>query len=402
MKSTSRRVLAVLGLLVLVALPLQAAWASATVLYDGSVTNSLPGNQAFDFIAFPSGATQTWAGGATTLDTSSANNISAGYFTDETGAYGSGVLPVLNRTTGFSVQFTAQVITETHANNHRAGFSIIVLSDDQLGIELGFWTNEIWAQNGPPNLFTHGEGVSYNTTTGLTQYTLEMSGSTYTLKAAGNTILTGAVRDYTSFSGFPDVYETPNFIFLGDDTTSARASVRIAAVSVTTNTGGGTATFTPSATVTASPTASNTPAATATPTASNTATATHTATSTATNTLTPSATGTATAAATATPTFTPTASSTSTATATRTTTHTATHTLTPSATRTLTPTATTPPPTSTFTRTATPVSTATASATLTRTSTPTINPSATATRSPTATPTPLMSLWRVYLPNISQ
>lgn len=380
MASISRRVLAGLGLLVLVAWPLQAAFASTTILYDGSITNSLPGNQAFDFIQFPSEATQTWAGGATTLDTSSTNGISAGYFSDASGAYGSGAVPVLDRTVGFSVQFTAQVITETHSSNNRAGFSIIVLSSDKLGVELGFWTNEIWAQNGPPSLFTHGEGAAYNTTAALTPYTLEMSGSTYTLKANGSTILTGAVRDYTSFSGFPDVYETPNFIFLGDDTTSARASVRISAVSVTTNTGGGsTATHTPSATATLT----NTPTATNPP-------PTSTFTSSPTHTVTPSSTATATASATLT------------------------HT--PSVTRTFTPTATNPPPTSTLTssptRTVTPSSTATAtktptvtaasSATFTRTPTSTPNASATATRTPTFTPTQFMIGWQVYLPLVSK
>jgi hypothetical protein len=347
---TARRMLVILALAILVAWPLQAALANTIVLYDGSITNSLPSNQAFDFIQFPSGATQTWVGGATTLNTASTsdNGISAGYFTDATGSYGSGVLPVLDRTTGFSVQFTAQVITETHANNNRAGFSIIVLGSDKLGIELGFWTNEIWAQNGPPSLFTHGEGVAYNTTAALTTYTLEMSGNAYTLKAAGNTILTGAVRDYTSFSGFPDVYEIPNFIFLGDDTGSARASVRISAVSVTTNTGGGnTATFTSSPTRTASSTATATNTATATPTSTPTATPVLP-----TNTLTPSATRTATG--TATPTS--------------------------------TPTATLVLSTSTFT----PSPTRTATGTATRTATP------------TATPTQVVGSWRVYLPLISK
>ena len=29
------------------------------------------------------------------------------------------------------------------------------------------------------------------------------------------------VRDYTAFSGFPNPYSSTNFLFLGDDTTSA-------------------------------------------------------------------------------------------------------------------------------------------------------------------------------------
>jgi hypothetical protein len=129
--------------------------------------------------------------------------------------------------------FAAQVLTETHADNDRAGFSLIVLSSDLQGIELGFWTNRVWAQEGgpEPDLFTQAEGVSFAVTNPVT-YTLAITSGGYTLAADLVPILSGPLRDYTAFSGFPDVYETPNFIFLGDDTTSARASVRFAYVAV--------------------------------------------------------------------------------------------------------------------------------------------------------------------------
>ena len=39
--------------------------------------------------------------------------------------------------------------------------------------------------------------------------------------------LQGGVRDYTSFTGPIDPYETPNFLFIGDDTTSARGAYRL-------------------------------------------------------------------------------------------------------------------------------------------------------------------------------
>ena len=41
-----------------------------------------------------------------------------------------------------------KLLSETHSTNDRAGLSLIVLSSDLRGIELGFWTNEIWAQSG--------------------------------------------------------------------------------------------------------------------------------------------------------------------------------------------------------------------------------------------------------------
>jgi hypothetical protein len=136
------------------------------------------------------------------------------------------------------MRFTAQVITETHANNNRAGFSVIALSSDKQGLELGFWTNRIWVQNGGtvPTLFTQGEGVPFDTTAGLIPYELRVWGNAYSLTISNTEILSGSLRDYTAFTGTLDVYETPNFIFFGDDTTSAQATVKLSHISVITNT----------------------------------------------------------------------------------------------------------------------------------------------------------------------
>jgi hypothetical protein len=127
------------------------------------------------------------------------------------------------------------VQNESHTNNNRAGFSIIVLSDDNKGIELAFWKNEIWVQNDDTTggLFKHGEGTIFATTTGFINYQVIVVNDTYTLIADNKPILTGPLRDYSKFDGFPDPYETPNFLFLGDDTTSAQARIRLSFVSVT-------------------------------------------------------------------------------------------------------------------------------------------------------------------------
>jgi hypothetical protein len=45
-------------------------------------------------------------------------------------------------------------------------------------------------------------------------------------------ILSGPIRDYTAFNGFPNPYRTPNFCFLGDDSSSAGAMVNIADVTL--------------------------------------------------------------------------------------------------------------------------------------------------------------------------
>jgi hypothetical protein len=207
--------------------------AAQVVLYDGS-QNTLPGAQGWTSVVIPP-ATQTVSGGATTLDTftSGSNALQAGYLRTTSFA--------LDRTAGFTVRFDAQLLNETHASNDRAGFSVIVLSNDMQGIELGFWNNEVWAQSGA--LFTHAEGAAFNTTAagsgaaGTIRYDLTFQGNSYSLFANGGAtpILTGAVRDYTAFTGSPDPYETPNFLFFGDNTTSARGSFRLAQVTVATS-----------------------------------------------------------------------------------------------------------------------------------------------------------------------
>ena len=114
--------------------------------------------------------------------------------------------------------FDLQLNSEDHsASTNRAGLSIIVLGNDLRGIEIGFWTGDVWAQNFG---FTPGEDAAYNTTQRKT-YTLGVSGNNYPLTVGGSVLLSGLLRDYSS-SGAP--YTTPNFIFVGDDTFSANAS----------------------------------------------------------------------------------------------------------------------------------------------------------------------------------
>jgi hypothetical protein len=143
--------------------------------------------------------------------------------------------PILDRTAGFQVDFTVQIEQEDHNDDHRSGFSLILLSDDAKGLELAFWKNEIWAQSdgSTGGLFEHGEGTVFPTTTGLRAYQLAIVGDVYTLSTDAQTILTGPVRDYSQFAGFPDPYQTPNLLFLGDDTTSAQARIRLSYLSIT-------------------------------------------------------------------------------------------------------------------------------------------------------------------------
>jgi hypothetical protein len=215
----------------LVALPLAAA-TETTVLYDGALGDGTetPGDQGFTYLALPALTTPSAAGGVTTLDTTANSGIYAGFV----GAN----MPTLDRTAGYTVSFTARVAQETHTSNDRAGFSIIVLSSDAIGLELAFWENEIWAQHDVQTgggYFQHGEGVFTDTTQRLTRYDLAVVSDTYTLWMSGTEVLSGSLRDYTGYEGTLDPYETPNFLFLGDDTTSASAIFELSQVEITTN-----------------------------------------------------------------------------------------------------------------------------------------------------------------------
>ena len=187
--------------------------ASGQTLYDGAL-GTLPVEQDWAYFAFPGGAVQTLVHDAVSLDTWSSALVQAGY--------GRTTPIALDRSAGVTLLFAARVDQESHGGPDRAGFSVIVLGHDQRGIELGFWTNAVFAQSDLP-LFTRAEEAVFDTRTAFVDYALTLGRDRYQLRAAGTTILEGPVRDYTAFSGSIDPYETPDFVFLGDDTTSARA-----------------------------------------------------------------------------------------------------------------------------------------------------------------------------------
>ena len=237
------------------------------ILYDAA-SGGIPSTQLMNFIDFPLGASApAYENVGTILDTTIAGSETyAGWLSNAESTTG---FPILDRVTGFHVNFSIQVEREAHTNNNRAGFNVIILSQDARGVELAFWENEIWIQNDDTTggLFTHGEAVAFNTA-GRVNYQLTITGDTYTLNANGAPILTGPLRDYSNFEGFPDPYQTPNFLFIGDNTTSAQSRIRLGYVSVT-GTGTSSPTNPPSPTDTPTNTLTNTPTDTPTNTPTN-------------------------------------------------------------------------------------------------------------------------------------
>ena len=118
----------------------------------------------------------------------------------------------------------------------RSGVSLIVLGSDHKGVELAFWQDEIWAQQASP-VFTHSavseRDQSAGLTSLLTHYNLNVQGSTYTLSNGGGTVLlAGTLKDYLANGGPALPYAAGNFLFFGDDTTSARGNASIGGVTV--------------------------------------------------------------------------------------------------------------------------------------------------------------------------
>lgn len=202
------------------------------VLYDAA-SRDIPSASVMSFTDFPPGvALPTFSEGATVVDTTiSGTDTYAGWVAGEVMTPD---FPILDSAAGVRVNFTVQMDSEAHTNNDRAGFSVIILDKAAKGIELSFWENEIWVKSDDVTggLFKHGEGITF-ATNALTDYQVTFAGDTYTLTANAQPLLTGPLRDYSAFAGFPDPYETPNFLFLGDNTTSAQVRVRLHFVSVT-------------------------------------------------------------------------------------------------------------------------------------------------------------------------
>lgn len=202
--------------------------AKAAILYDAGI-GTLPASQGWSWGLDPlagNSATQSVASGALTLDTTKVKSDKAGYVQ----------LPQLNSSTGYQLNFSLRLLAETHAGSDRnrdgvddrAGFSVIALGNDSRGVEIAFWTDRVWAQSSSP-LFTQAERKTFDTTAAVVDFALTVQGDQYALSANGAALIGGPLRNYSSF-GAP--YNVPNFLFLGDNTTSASAKTEIASVTL--------------------------------------------------------------------------------------------------------------------------------------------------------------------------
>lgn len=227
--------------------------AVTTVLYD-SASGTTPNGGTSPYLNFANIGlgSQSFGSGVTTLNTSAPEATYAGYTNyNNTGtAFFNPLFPILDKNSGYTLSFTVKINSQTNNGtngDNRAGFSALILGSDKTGIEIGFrnpntqgggTTPDIFSQSGAS--FTVGEqNTNLNgILSQLTTYDLSVLGNNYTLKNGNTTLLTGALRDYTA-AAVPNTltasYGLSNFLFLGDNTTSAGASVDISNVTLITN-----------------------------------------------------------------------------------------------------------------------------------------------------------------------
>ena len=142
--------------------------------------------------------------------------------------------PTLNTATGFDLRFSLKVVNEAHVGNNRAGYSVVVVgADPTKAVELSFWQGNVWVPDynaADPDRFVHGADATFNTTSALHTYLLSVRNQQYTFSANGNTLLSGALHDYTA--GGPP-YTQPNFLFFGDDSSRGASATELAFVTLT-------------------------------------------------------------------------------------------------------------------------------------------------------------------------
>ncbi|NJK70121.1 MAG: tandem-95 repeat protein, partial [Microcoleus sp. SU_5_3] len=234
-----------------------------TFLYNGLVGNT-PSSQGWldltnlNAASPATTASEIFSGNGANLNSNAAESIYAGYSSHTAlGTLVNPSFPLLDRnagsvSVGFEISFNLQIISESRTNPNEAGFSIVVVTSDRKAIELGFQqlsatTGNIFARGDgiTPNpggqtngLFLPAENISYNINR-VINYTLSIQGDSYSLFGQvndgspmfdPNLELRGPLRDYSAFAGSIDPYETPNFLFLGDNATEAKANINLTQV----------------------------------------------------------------------------------------------------------------------------------------------------------------------------
>lgn len=213
-------------------------------LYDGTFQETTPDLFTPTWFAFGGlGANQAYDGAldATRLDTTSLAGILGGYANHTpAGQLVNASFPELNRQLGYTISFSLRMESESHSSAARAGFSLIAVSSDAASgvassIEIGFQAGRVFSQSDDFGPEVGDENTAFDPVgSEFINYELAVHGSTYELTVDSNVILAGALHDHFDHNiSWPvSPYQIPNFLFLGDDTTSASAEILLRSVTV--------------------------------------------------------------------------------------------------------------------------------------------------------------------------
>lgn len=202
--------------------------AEPVILYDGNLP-SLPADQGWIYRLDPpvrNQSRQVPVDRAFNLNTSRNLADRAGYFIRLPQMNSHPQAPeVLNHQQGYRIGFTLRLHSERRAApNQEAGFSLITLSHDLLGIDLGFGTGEVFARSSELERAEENRALPFRIDNQYADFELDMRENEYRLSANGQEILAGSLRNYSD-AGEP--YTIPNLLFFGDNAESAGANVNL-------------------------------------------------------------------------------------------------------------------------------------------------------------------------------
>ena len=187
--------------------------------------------------------------GGVKVDTNAANARYSGYANYNPTTIPSYVNPLnisantLNQTTGYTLNFRVSldstvINVSDIVNAPRAVFSVIAISSDLMGIEIGFLPSSIFAQSA--SFLAPAQVSSTITTSVTTDYSLVIFNNTYALSSGATPIISGALQSYNfdPAVSIPPLafnpYQTPSFIFFGDDTSEASGTFTLNSASLDT------------------------------------------------------------------------------------------------------------------------------------------------------------------------
>ena len=198
------------------------------ILYDGNLS-SLPAAQGWIYRLEPpirNQSRQVPVDRAFNLNTSRNLADRAGYSVRLSQMNSHPQAPeVLNHRQGYRIGFTLRILSERRtAPNQEAGFSLITLSHDLLGIDLGFGTGEVFARSAAFGRAEENRALPFRIDKQYADFELDIRENEYRLSANGQEILAGFLRNYSD-AGEP--YTVPNLLFFGDNAESAGANVNL-------------------------------------------------------------------------------------------------------------------------------------------------------------------------------